>query len=1006
MSYKKINNLLGWLCCIIAIVTYTLTLERTVSFWDCGEFISCAYKLEVSHQPGYPLFAMLGKAFSLLSFGDKTKVALFTNFGSAVASSVAIMFLFWTITLLARKLLVKRGELPSNVQTILIMGAGLVGAIGFTYTDTFWFSAVETIVFAPAMLCTAVVIWAVLKWEAHADEPGADRLLVLVAYVMGLSIGIHLLNLLTIPALTLVYYFRRSKKISNRNTLIAFLSGVVLLAFVQFGIIQYTVKFAAYFDLFVVNSLHMPFNSGALIFIVVLLGALAAGIVYSIRKQKRALNLALVCVAFIYFGYSSFTMIPIRAHANPTLNNTHPDNAFTLGGYLNRVQYISPPLIYGQYYDAKPIDQKEGRTLYRKGDKQYEMIGKQQTLIYDHNTILPRLYSNDPGDVSFFKQWLQLSDSHTPNFADNMNFMFSWQMYQMYFRYFLWNFVGRYNETDGQTSTKDLNGNWTSGWFDHGKHLPNSILSNNNYMPLYAVPLIIGLLGAVYQYRKNKNDALVVLVMWFFMGLAIVLYVNQDNLQPRERDYSYVGSFYAFAIWIGLGVLAMADLVMKKLKGKVAAYASVAACLIAVPVLLASKEWRGHDRSTKAIAHDLAYDYLMTCPKNAILFTTADNETYPLWYLQEVENVRPDVRIVNTELFTGDWNIRQMQRSVNNSAPLPITMAYDKYKDGVRDIIRYNDAKLPDSVELKEVYDFVMSDNPQAKVEYTDGSTENYLPTKNFKLTIDKKAVLANHVIAPGQEDRLADTMEWKFPADYLTKGNLAMMDILVHNNWKRPICFAYSMSDADSFGLRPYLYKEGLHSRLLPFKKEATTDDQDSDRVNSLVMYDNMVNKYKYGNYKHARYLDNQSADMFYPILLNTFMTLTQSLVAEGHKDLALKTLHKFDDVMPDLNPYIDVAARKFYVADTAYHLQDVKLGNKYVNSIAAYVTDQLNYNYHLMKDSPDTLDTRTVQIGMSVLNGLAGLAKENKQPALYAKVDGYVKDYEGKFSPILGKQ
>lgn len=1004
-NYKKLNNLLGWLCFVIAAVTYTLTLEPTVSFWDCGEFISCAYRLEVSHQPGYPLFAMLGKAFSLLSFGDRTRVAYFTNLGYAMCSSAAIMFLFWTITLLARKLMVKHNEQPTTVQTILIMGAGLVGALGFAYTDTFWFSAVETIVFSPAMLCTAVVIWAVLKWEAHANEPGADRMLVLVAYIMGLSIGIHLLNLLTIPALTLVYYFRRYKKVTTRNTLIAFLIGVVLLAFVQFGVIQYTVQFAAYFDLFTVNSLGMPFNSGALLFLIVLIAVLTGGIIYSIRKQKPALNLALVCLLFIYFGYSSFTMIPIRAHANTTLNNTHPDNAFTLGGYLNRIQYVAPPLFYGQYYDARPVDQKEGKTLYRKGDKKYEVVGKQQKLIYDHNTIIPRIFSDDANDIAFYKQWLHIGEGQSPTFVNNLNFMFSWQIYQMYFRYFLWNFVGRYNEIDGQTSTKDLNGNWTSGLFDHSKHLPKSITADNNYAPLYALPLILGLFGAVYQYRKNKNDALVILVLYFFTGLAIVLYVNQYNLQPRERDYSYVASFYAFAIWIGLGVLAMADLLTKKLNGRTAAYVSVATCLVAVPVLLASKEWKGHDRSTKYVARDMAYDYLISCPKNAILFTTADNETYPLWYLQEVENVRPDVRIINTSLFTADWNIRQMQRRYNESDAAPISMPYDKYKDGVRDIIRYSDAKLPDSVELKEIFDFVTSDDPRSKVEYTDGSSENYLPTKNFKLTVNKADVINNHVIAPDQENRLADTMEWKYPGQYLTKGNLAMMDILVHNNWKRPICFAYSMGDDDLFGLRPYLYKEGFVTRLMPFKPQPKADDQ-IENANSLVMYNNMINKYRWGNYKHARYLDNQSANLFYPIILNTFTTLTENLLKDGHPDLALKTLHKYDDVMPDLNPYIDVAARKYYVADTAYHLKDINLGNKYVNNIAAYVKDQLDYNYHQLKDNADTLDTRTIQMGMSILNAMAGLTKENHQDVLFNKLDAYVKDYENKFSPILSKQ
>lgn len=1009
MSYQKLNNLLGWLCFVIAATTYILTLEPSVSFWDCGEFISCAYRLQVSHQPGYPLFAMLGKAFSLLSMGNRTKIAYFTNFGFALSSAAAMMFLFWTITLLASKLLVKRGETPATNQTILIMGAGLVGALGFTYTDTFWFSAVETIVFSPAMLCTALVIWAVMRWESIADQPGADRYLVFIAYIMGLSIGIHLLNLLTIPALTLVYYFRRYKRISVRNTVIAVLLGVVLLAVVQFGIIQYTVTFAAYTDLFAVNSLGMPFNSGALIFLVLLISSLAWGIRYSMRKGKRALNLALVSVAFIYFGYSSFTLIPIRAHANTNLNNTHPDNAFTFGFYLTRGQYVLSPILYGPYFDGKPIDQKDGKTLYRKGDKKYEIAGKQQELVYDHNTIMPRIFSTDPEDVAFYKQWLNIPDGQAPTFADNLKFMFSWQLYQMYFRYFMWNFSGRYNDADGQTSTQSINGNWTTGLFDHGRHLPDSVVKSNTYTPLYALPLIMGLIGMLWHFKHNRNDALVITLLYFFMGIAIVLYVNQYNLQPRERDYSYVGSFYAFAIWVGIGVLAIADLLMKKLNARTAAYASIGLCLLAAPVLTASKEWKDHDRSTKLVARDMAYNYLMACPKNAILFTFGDNETYPVWYAQEAEGIRPDVRIVNLSLFGTDWYIRQMTRKINASAPVPITMAYDKYKNGIRDIIRYNDAKLNDSVELKEVFDFITSDDPRAKVQYEDGSSENYLPTKNFKITVDKQAVMQNHVVSAQQASMVTDTMKWKYPGNYITKEHLAVIDIIAHNNWKRPICFT-SVPDEEMIGLRPYLYKEGFVYHLMPLKPQhqmqTQMDGEGHEQINPLPMYHNMVDVYRYGNMKKARYLDEQSRNLFYPIILTNFINLSQALEKQGRPDLALNALHKFDQSMPDLNPYIDVAARKYYLADTAYHLQDMNMGNRCVTNTTAYIKDQLDYNYHLLQDDADTVNLRDVQMGMWTLNRMAALTKQYHQAALSTRLEGELHDYENKFSSILAKQ
>lgn len=641
MHYHKINNLLGWLCFIIALTSYVLTLEPSVSFWDCGEFISCAYRLQVSHQPGYPLFAMIGKAFSLLSLGNHAKVAYFTNMASAIASAATVMFLFWTITALAKKLLVKQPEFPAGKILTLIMGSGLVGALTFAYTDTFWFSAVETIVFAQAALCVSVVFWAMLKWEARANKPDADRYLVLIAYVMGLSIGIHLLNLLTIPALTLIYYFKRSNQVNTKRTFLALFTGIALLAYVQFGIIQYSVKIAAYFDLFFVNSLHMGFGSGVLVFLLLLLALLIGGIIYSIRKNKPGLNLALICVTFIYLGYGSFAMIPIRAHAGTNLNNTHPDNAFVLQRYLNREQYIAPPLLYGPYFDSRPTDQQDGATIYRKGKQQYEVVGKKQNLTYDHNTLLPRIYSNEGDDVNFYKQWLQLGDGQAPTFKDNVNFLFSWQVYQMYFRYFLWNFVGRYNDQDGQTSTTDLNGNWTSGWFDGSKHLPDFIKQSNTYTPLYALPLIIGLFGMVYHFKRSKRDAGITALLFFFTGIAIVLYVNQPSVQPRERDYSYVGSFYAFAIWIGLGVIGLVKLAKTKIKTKYLSPAIIIACLLAGPVLTAKQEWGAHDRSTKLTPHDMASNYLNSCAPNAILFTYGDNDTYPLWYAQEVEGIRP-----------------------------------------------------------------------------------------------------------------------------------------------------------------------------------------------------------------------------------------------------------------------------------------------------------------------------------------------------------------------------
>ena len=1005
MEYKKINNLFGWLCFAIASITYILTLEPSVSFWDCGEFISCAYRLQVAHQPGYPMFAMLGKAFSLLSFGNNTKVPYFTNMMSALASAAAIMFLFWTITALAKKMLTKAGEALDQRRIIMIIGAGLVGALAFTYSDTFWFSAVETIVFALSSFCTAIVFWAILKWDTVADEPGADKWLVFIAYVIGLSIGIHLLNLLTIPAIAIFYYFRRGKNVNPGSALLAVLAGVVILVFVQYGVRGYTIEIAAYFDLFFVNTLGLGFWSGAIFFFLIILAILVGGIWYSIKYRKPLMNLAFLCLTFIYFGYSSFAYIPIRASANPDLDNSHPDNAFIMYGYLNRIQYGETPLLFGQYFDAKVTDQTEGSTIYRKGKTQYENAGKKQNYVYDHTTILPRMYSAEGQDPQFYRQWLQMGQDQVPTFSDNIKWMFSWQVYQMYIRYFLWNFVGRYNDSDGQQSTAAIDGNWTTGIRNNSTNTPQSVLQGTTYTPLYALPLLIGLIGAFYHFQRKKRDALVVFLLFFFTGLAIVLYVNQPSIQPRERDYSYVGSFYAFAIWIGLGVIAIAEFISTKLNPKIAGVLATGVCLLGAPVLMASKEWKDHDRSTKMTPHDMAYDYLISCPPNAILFSYGDNDTYSLWYDQEVEGIRPDVRIVNLSLFTGDWYIRQMQAKMNQSAPLPITMPYDKYKEGVRDVIYFDDKKIPGYVEVKDIFDFISSDDKSTQVQYQSGDFGNYLPTKNFKLTVNEADVLKNHVITPDQKGRLATAMEWKYTSNYVTKENLAMMDILSHNNWVRPICFTTTIGQENLIGMQSYLYKEGFVYHLIPFTPDTTTRDQ-LGKTNSMVMYNNMMTKFKYGNFKTAKYLDHESTNMFYPVMLSTFLDLAQGLIKDGHKDLALNVLHKYDSVMPDINPGLEVADRKIFLAQTAYELGDISLGDKYVNSVDGYITDQLNYNNYLMQNSPDNISLRDIQYGVSFINGMSSLTEENHRPLLNTKLKAQLKDYESKFGSVLQRQ
>jgi len=1054
MKYHKINNLFGWLAFLIAATTYILTLEPYASFWDCGEFIACAYRLQVAHQPGAPLFTMIGKVFSLVA-SNRTQVAYWINMSSALASAATIMFLFWTITALAKKIVVKTASEISLSQTILIIGAGLVGALAYAWSDTFWFSAVESEVYAQSSLCTAIVFWAIMKWDAHADEPGADKWIVFIAYVMGLSIGIHLLNLLAIPAIACVYYFRRTKKATARGTITAVFVGVIIVAAVLWGIIQYVVKGAAYADLLFVNTFNFSFWSGATVFFVLIVITMTAGIIYTIkpakptilvaaiafillltisggivggivgiaivafleyivkiREKKYALNMILTCTVFILFGYSSFAMLVIRAKANTNLNNSDPDNAFALLGYLNRDQYGDTPLLYGQYYDSKAVDQKEGATLYRKGKEKYEVSGKKQVLVYDRNTLFPRMFSDKAEHVGFYKDWMHIGEGQSPTFADDLGFFFSWQVNQMYTRYLLWNFVGRQNDADGQ-SNNATDGNWISGIkpidamrLGNQSALPPTMTMDKSYNRMFFLPLILGLLGAFYHFKRNQKDAGVVGLLFFFTGFAILLYLNQDPLQPRERDYAYAGSFYAFAIWIGIGTLFIAEKLRKFTTPQLSAIGATAVCLLAAPILMAFQEWDDHDRSTKTTPRDMAYNYLNSCAPNAILFTYGDNDTYPLWYIQEVENVRPDVRIVNLSLLGTDWYIRQMKQKMNKSAPLPITMPDEKFEAGIRDVTYYNDSKLPGNVELKDVFDFITSDDARAKVEYENGQNANYLPTKNLKWTINPDEVVKTGTVPASEKDRILPEIDWKYPGNYVTKDNLAMMDILAHNNWKRPIYFAITVGNDNMMGLDKYMYNEGFAYRLLPFKADTTAGaGSGNDRSNTLLMYNNVMNKFRWGNMKNATYLDHESRTMFYPVILRTFLNLTENLYKEGHPDLAKKVLQRYEDVMPDLNPYTDVAIRKFYLADLAYQLNERKIGEKEVNGIINYVSGQMNY-FASMNEDNKRISGRDIQLCISVTNELVKLTKDNKEPALNQKVTAMLADYQSKFGAMFQQQ
>lgn len=1001
MTYSKVNNLLGWLSFLIATTTYVLTLEPTASFWDCGEFIAAAYKMQIVHQPGAPLFLMLQNLFSNFAMGNPELIAYWMNIGSAVSSGLTILFLFWTITALARKVIAPRGAEVSQTQLIQIMGAALVGALAYTFSDTFWFSAVESEVYAMASLCTAVVFWAILKWDYHADEPYSERWLILIAYVMGLSIGVHLLNLLTIPALALVVYFRKTTKATNGGTIKALLLGCVILAFILWGIIQYSIKAAAYIDLFFVNSLGLGFGSGIILFAILVIGGLTYGIIYSIKKHKPMLNIMLLCVSFILIGYSSFAMVVVRANADPTLNNSDPDDTFAILGYLNREQYGDDPLFNGPYFDSQPIEYVEGAAIYRKGENNYVKVGNKPKYNYDRETFLPRIYSSEHAQA--YRSWLNLGEGEQPSFGDNINFLFSYQIGHMYARYFMWNFAGRQNDQQGHGNFTD--GNWISGisFIDQmrlgGQNaLPDSQKNNPSRNTYFFLPLILGLLGAFWHFKYNQKDAGIVGLLFFFTGIAIVLYLNQNPLQPRERDYAFAGSFYAFAIWIGLGVLAISDFIKKKANPKTAAVAATVVGLLTAPVLMASQNWDDHNRSEKTTARDLAINYLESCAPNAILFTYGDNDTYPLWYAQEVENVRPDIRVVNLSLLSADWYLRQMKEKVNEADALPISMKDEQFVQGVRDIIRYTDYGIEGHIELQNILNILLSDNPQDKQPMQDGSRENFLPTKNFKLTVNREDVIKNHAVPSEWEEEIADSLVWTYPRNYVSRTELAIMDILVHNNWERPIYFARTVPSDNYLGLDKYLVTEGFTYRLMPLQPDTTqSPDQMIERINTDAMYTNTIDKFKWGNIKEASYLDPESYGML-NLIMNNFNTLSNELVKEGQIDKAKTVMERALQVVPEKIYAMRETIQKQSMAESLYMVGDIENANRIVNNTTDYIEDNLNYFFTIAETKPN-LEMNNMQLGMYVLHALDQLTAEYKQTEENTRVKELFKNFETRY-------
>ncbi len=1019
-SFQKANNLAGWIVFAIASTVYLLTIEPTASFWDCGEFIATAFKLEVGHPPGAPLFLILGRIVSLFAGNDLSKVPVMINALSAIASGFTILFLFWTITHFARKLLAPDGNFqPAKI--ILILGSGAVGAMAYTFSDSFWFSAVEGEVYASSSFFTAIVVWAMLKWENAADEKHANRWLILIAYLMGLSIGVHLLNLLAIPSLAFIYYFRKYKP-STKGIILTAIIGMLILGLVQAGVIPWVVILGSYFDLFFVNTLRLPFGSGIIVYAILVITGITAGLYYTRQKNKPLWNTVILCVTFIIIGYSSFAQILIRSAANPPMDENNPENPFTLRSYLDREQYGDRPLLYGQYYTAKYIDQEEGAMTFRvRSDdekrvlkekyenkliskSEYEELIKDQYIeagrktipVYNPEdcTIFPRMFSSQGSHVNAYKEWAGIKGDKTPTFAQNLKFFFAYQVNWMYWRYFMWNFTGRQNDVQGHGNITD--GNWISGipfidkiFLGPQDKIPPSMTKNKAMNKFYFLPFILGMIGLVYHFSRNKKDSLVVLLLFFFTGLAIVLYLNQTPYQPRERDYAYAGSFYAYAMWIGLGVLAVADFISKKIKISVIASAGIAILLCSsVPFVMGKDGWNDHNRSGRRTSRDFAYDYLNSCAPNAILFTNGDNDTFPLWYAQEVEGIRTDVRVVNLSLLNTDWYIDQMKRKAYDSDPVPFSLTSDKYVQGTRDYIPFYDKKIKDYVPLSDLIDFIGSENPQAKVRTQGGNELNFYPAKKFSIPVDSATVVNNGTVPKDLAGQVVNAVEWEIDKNYLMKADIMILDLLAHNNWKRPVYFAITVGNDSYMNLEDYFQLEGLAYRLVPIKSK--TKDGQTGRIYSDITYKNLMEKFKWGGMDNPKvYLDENNLRMTMNFR-NNFARLAYTLLGEGKKDSATKVLDRCVEVMPESTvPYNIFMLR---IAEMYYRAGAIEKANKIARRLAEVYEQDLNYYFTLKGKFLKSVE-RDLQQAMAVENELLRISKEARQQELAADIEARVK-------------
>jgi len=967
-NYKKWNIILGWFAFAVALITYTLTLEPTVSSWDCGEYISTAVKLEVGHPPGAPLFQMLGAFFAMFS-NDPSQWAKMVNFMSGLASAFTILFMFWTITNLAKKMAIKNGKFSKN-EAIAVLGSGLVGALAYTFSDSFWFSAVEGEVYAMSSFLMALLFWLGLRWESEINTPRGNKWLVVISFVVGLSFGVHILSLLVIPSIVLLYFFKTYKDINIKTTAIATLISILVLAFVFKFLFPFTLKFFSVSELFFINQIGLPYNSGTIIAGLFLIGLFYFGLNYTRKKDLVTANTLVLSVLFIMIGFSSWLMLPIRANADTIINENNPSSARELLAYYNREQYGDANVFYDKYYSvafdreqdaSQPF--KDDKPKYEKKNGKYVIVNKYKNVIPNysnkHKGFIPRMV--DPGAEKHYKAitGIPARSKRRPTFLENMKFMIDYQFGYMYGRYFMWNFVGRQNDIQGHLDIE--NGNWLSGidFIDEirlgsQQDLPDDIKNNKGRNKYFFFPLILGLIGLLYQIKNDKKNLYTLALFFAFTGFAIIFYTNPKPFEPRERDYAVVGSFYVFAIWIGFGVLALYDYFKNYANKKTVAIAVSTVSLLAVPVLMGAQNWDDHDRNDRYLAQLNAQTYLESCDPNAIIFTIGDNDTFPLWYMQQVEGIRPDIKTVNTSLFQTDWYIDQMKKKTYDADPIPSTLTHDQYKYGTLDLAYHiPHPRFKDSIiSIKDFMRWIESDNDATYyIDEENDVREKFYPTNRIRIPVNKENVLKTGLVAQKNADKILDYIDITVDQQGLSKSRILMLDILNNFDWKRPLYFTGGANaDEEYIWLKDYLQLDGMSYKLVPIKTSNKGKSMfDMGRIDTEKMYAN-VKKWDWKTINNGKiYLDEQSKRNAISIR-NNLMRLSEEFLKEGDsvnaKDVLDLSLYKMP--IKDFDHYsISLGYPELY-----YRIGDIEKARETAETLANIFQQKLKY-YSTFKDT-----------------------------------------------------